>query len=343
MGSHVLCSVHVSSRFDPGICKLRQAAPTDKPPIYKFLLQNSHTKSIIVFGDSQGFRYFAALRKSLVNVGYVCNISKQEKGLSQWQVEYYATGTDIDASWLRGRYRYCYSCMNTQIACELNRTQSSSAHTSSAAAIPHIITVEFLSLITTDTTGILPEGNTCRSKHISHVACHVRTFQEFIFKAYLKDTKPDLVLLFTSFIHDVGHSSVPATAQAFRSLIDLMEASLPTSTKVMLSSTPVSLNNKGGYNHNLQMMRDAMLNILRHKWETGIKLDQHSNSKYISKKPRGIILNNTATGGARFYVNFDLYAMSQPVAKELIISDGIHFKSPWYDLIISNIFRLLCS
>ena len=52
---------------------------------------------------------------------------------------------------------------------------------------------------------------------------------------------PDLVLLFTTFVHDVmdKNNSLETATTSLKSLIDLMENTLPENCKVRLSSTPV--------------------------------------------------------------------------------------------------------
>ena len=61
----------------------------------------------------------------------------------------------------------------------------------------------------------------------------------------------------------------------------------------------------------------------------------------LSKIVEVSLFNNQKYSKVYLYINFDLFAMSQPIASDFINSDGVHFKPIWYSTVVNNIFNIM--
>ena len=186
--------------------------------------------------------------------------------------------------------------------------------------------MEFLSLLSGDLKGILPNKTKC--KDISHVACHVTSLPEFILKAYLKDKRLELILYFTTFGHDIQLNPDTRKATSAKvSVLRMMETYLPQHCQVVVSTTPIYPKLNGKFNPKIQDLRDSIVKSLSNKWNAFAAINGQDNE--------------TSANSVNFFINMDLYLLSQPIVKQILLEDNIHFKPIWYEYILDCLFSML--
>jgi hypothetical protein len=121
--------------------------------------------------------------------GYDCKLVLQEEGKEdgpKHMLHYIATNWGISEKVLTRKERGCKSCRCTLLRCKHKTSQ-------------HSIELEFLGL-SISSNFILPNRKVCLKAN--HTFCAAKTEKELIFKYYLADRKPDVVMISTTSSHD---------------------------------------------------------------------------------------------------------------------------------------------
>ena len=205
------------------MCVLPQIVNATDPAadFYNYVSTNN-IKHIVSFGDSQGRRYFLALRWLIRDAGFACQGIKFEKEGFTFGLEYYVD--DVDPSLLLPVNRSCKSCASNLIKCTHPNGYS--------------VLVEYISMIMNSKSLMMADKSFCM-KNRAHALCDATSQQEFVFKHYFKQDKyPQLMLLFTTFAHDRGRSFW-GIDQGLRHLIEILDRHVPsTSSIIWYSTTP---------------------------------------------------------------------------------------------------------
>lgn len=166
--------------------------------------------------------------------------------------------------------------------------------------------------------GTCKVGNMCESSVTS---------QEFIFKEYLQDHTPDVVLYFAS-SHDFIRYKLQQSRLNFINLFGLMETYLPLNTTLIVMNTMKQLETKlvgpwlkarydnGAMNVNdvIRRQNDVIFEVLE--------------SRLIARE-------------RKWYVYPNLYDSS--TATDHMYKDAVHRTPDWYKYIVGTIMHLLCS
>ena len=170
----------------------------------------------------------------------------------------------------------------------------------------------------------MPNKEVCELHNVSHKACHFETVQEFILNVYLKPRKPDLVLYFTTFLHEsvAWLEDGSNVKQNVLSILIFLQSGLPPSSKVIVSSSPMNIFDKTR-NLKILALRDLLTDFLTQHWEARRNMASCKDDSSLdsSNAPR----KECISAGASFYPNLELYDMSAPIADELISGDGNHY------------------
>ena len=277
-------------------------------------LKKNHIHSVLVLGDSNGMRYFQGLRKMLIETAHVqCTLSKREQdGRHPPSKQYFLSSIkSIPYSALSVSKRNCSSCKNQLYRC------SSSAPNNSHSDLH--IQLEYNSMYSLNDTSLSYNDTT------NQTASSVYTFQEFLFKIYLKDSYPDLVLICLPYNHEKLHGVSQVMAR-LKALVELVQQSRTYNSQVIWLTTT------------------AEVEYMRLKKE------------YVNKRYEGMLatdkiyqLNKATFDVLKPYLSHTRHKMSGFVNlvnmsrhRSFWSIDGIHYKEIWYKHVITNLLSTLC-
>ena len=300
-----------NSTFLPNACRLPFKDFT-KEHLRKCLTRRNITK-LVVLGDSNGLRYFNAMKR-LLEKSMKCRTVKVERGATMPDVNYFTIGTNLKASDIVVHHRDCSGCKSKAVLC---------ADESLKVDIEYI-TMEFFQ--DTEVTTIRNQWQkNCPRQTVQ--GCHQsNTNQEFILSEYFEGNYPDVILLFSS-----SHDKVRYGLNKVRAYIDylklLINMYVPKKTQVFwfskisedLQKKPkiwrnVTFDGKSKTNEQIERLNRELFDVLRPE---------------LMKKD------------GKISTFFDIYDMSLGVPQWSL--DGVHRKSEWYNVVMSNWFQTLCA
>ncbi len=179
------CGRWEGSHFQPSICKFQA-------PEYLRLRQclfNSALVSLVVLGDSQGVRYFEAILELFKSVASHCTRSKVENmkdNANSPGRSYFARGNKTLEEAFQVTERGCRSCISPEWICHFNKRGSQLSVRLENIAMGHVW----------DESLLIKNTSTLKFEY------SFASFQECVFKYYLKISHPGLILFFTPLNHD---------------------------------------------------------------------------------------------------------------------------------------------
>ncbi|KAI0217212.1 hypothetical protein LSAT2_030907 [Lamellibrachia satsuma] len=301
----------VNSTFLPDACHL-PFRDIPKEYLRECLTRRNITK-LVVLGDSNGLRYLNSLKR-LLEKSMKCRTVKVESNLTIPDVNYFTEGTNLMASDIVVHHRDCSGC----------RSKTESCSDGSLKLNIEYITMEFFQ----DT-----EVTTVRNRwqvncpHESPQGCHQsNTNQEFILSEYLVGNYPDVILLFSS-----SHDKSRYEQNKVRAYIDylkmLISMYVPNRTQVFWFSK---------ISENLQKKPKIWINVsFDGKYNTNEQIERLNRELFDVLRPEFTIKDG------KISTFFDIYDMSLGVPEWSL--DGVHLKSQWYDVVLSNWFQTFCA
>ena len=153
------------------------------------------------------------------------------------------------------------------------------------------------------------------------------TLPEYYFRVYLRDSFPDVILLFGNH-HDFRNSRMEINRVDIDKLVGLLKETVPSKVPFIWLTTT-------------EEFEDYRPEIWKNKTYDDGKYDYCQKIQLVNK----LIFNATKSFMVQEHSNFlpflDMQSVSQGVVKELNL-DGVHFKGQWYDVIISYLLQTLC-
>ena len=110
----------LNSSYFPNLCRFPSNG-MNKEHLSECLTRRNVTK-IVVLGDSNGVRYFAATRK-LLEQFLKCRTVKGERGSTMPDVSYFTKGTKLKASDIVVHRRDCSGCLSATMSCRGSTTE----------------------------------------------------------------------------------------------------------------------------------------------------------------------------------------------------------------------------
>ena len=207
-------------RFVPDHCTLKYRI-YPRSELAKCLVK-THTRSMVTFGDSHGSRYSSALvgfmnMTDFRDAGTCVQEGNEEKidGGYTPDKQYYARRNQTWSKYLEIKKRDCHSCLSNQCACHVTSGKKS-----------RDINIEYLSQKAIIDTSI----------KLNNSDWQASTSQEFMFKYFLKDRYPDLLLIFFPFHHCL-RKTIDEAIDQLKLLKHLVDNYVPSSTKVFFLPT----------------------------------------------------------------------------------------------------------
>ena len=169
-----------------------QVPPVTVAPqnLREYLLGRNIT-SIVIFGDSQAYRFSKALAEEVFSsAGFTCTKVKVEPRGKQIWLDYYTNGTEFTTH--AKVQRVCTTCCSTLRMC-LDEKQTK-----------RTVAVEYISLQMALQRSINLSHPECHKNKTIHPLCLNLTQQEYLLKYYLKRQHhpfPQLMLIFSTTAH----------------------------------------------------------------------------------------------------------------------------------------------
>ena len=248
------------AKFSSPFCHVENV--TGKP-LQSHLIRTG-VKRILIVGDSHGVRYFKALSQIVNESGYDCQSILKEQGKQKGNRSmghYICTVWGIPEVALNLKSRGCYSCTSTLLKC-------------SPKAQGRIIELEFLGMVLS--SNFIVPNNTFCLHHTSnyHNLCSAKTEKELMFKHYLQNRKPDVVIISTTASHDFKskknavRNTVPNVIPYYKELKSLLAAIEPQATMWL---TTVSQRHAKGLNKSITDFNKALFELLKKDHTSAVK------------------------------------------------------------------------
>ena len=301
----------LNSSYFPDLCRF-PSNDMNKERMRECLTRRN-VKKIVVLGDSNGLRYFRAIRK-LLEMFLNCSTVKEEKGMTMPDVSYFTKGTKLKAPDIVVHHRDCSGCISIAASCSDNSTK---------------INVEYISMeFYLDTEVTTVRNDWLKNCHPSKEASYCpqsNTNQEFILGEYLEGNYPDVLLLFSG-NHDKARAGTTKIRGDMEYLKMLVKKYVPKQTKVFWFSK-IPENQKQKSKHWRDMTFDE-------KWKTNPFIDRLNHELF------DVLRTEFKEPGGNILPFFDMYNMSYDVLHWTY--DGMHRKAEWYDAVISNWMQTFC-
>ena len=178
--------------------------------------------SIVILGDSNGGRYWYAMHRLLTSNRWKCITLKQEQPTENGlpDPKYFVKEPAIPLGDIHYRSRDCHGCLSSLCQCSFGGAQ---------------LTIEYIALeflIDSEVTTTRKIASRCKGKF--HYYCpHSDTYQEFIFREYLNNKYPDVLLFFTS-MHDINRHTLKHIRVSANFFFNLVENYMPRDSYVII-------------------------------------------------------------------------------------------------------------
>jgi hypothetical protein len=276
---------------------------------------NDNVRSILQFGDSNGRRYAEAFISNLGKRGWKCSKIKQEQPAkaSMPDPKYFVKPPSINHADIRVSQRSCHGCISLLAQCSRAK---------------RTLTYEYLALqffsdneVTTNRThyDIYNSSDQLTSFQNSSST----TQQEFIFREYLADRYPDVVIYFVSshFRHKLDDVQ-PLAASFF----DIIERHLPPTSRVIIAS---SMKRVYGTAHK------HLSKVLYERNFTANDMQLWLNARVYDAA-----LSRLVDPVKRWYAFPSLYDVSNTT--DQMYADHVHRTPVWYQSITRYLLQLIC-
>ena len=328
------------------MCQLKSL---DKAPQALFTyITNRNITRIAVFGDSQGVRYSTALVALFEEAAFKCKLIAQEpQGTSRKDVygSFYTRAWNTWQITTPVKRRCANSCPSTHHTCSHPKG--------------HKVRLEYLSMELTTQTEI-----TLCTSNKTFQGCANMTQEEFIFKRYFQKKYPQLIMFFTTFLHDKFRT----LNNIHRGLVHLLQQissnAPPSSSIIWYSTTPYHVKNAlkksitrmrkiKTLNHfvpneKVRVENDIFSKLLQQQLATGhTQAKSHTRVKGHTKLigPAEVTSHSKVTDLStkpRMYSFFDLYHIQEELMERWSDGDDVCHSQPyWYNIIIGYTATLL--
>ena len=265
-----------------------------------------NVSKIVILGDSNGIRYWNALIGLLRIDGWNCTTVKEEQPTEPGIPDptYFVRKPTIPLEDIRFRTRDCHGCISTLGQCSLGEKQ---------------LEIEYLALefmLDSEVTTMRKISSKCAGL----IYCpHADTYQEFIFREYLADRYPDVLLFFTS-IHDIIRHTLKHIKLSANFFFNLVESYMPPDSYVIIMDG---------------MKRDSTdSRRYENKWTANEMQVLHNNIVYETVYSR---LINPQLHWYAFPTLFD-----NSTTTNHMYADYVHRTPAWYTSVTGYLLQLLC-
>ena len=290
-------------QFQPNVCHfqwpsteaLRQALPRHR---------SSH---LLLMGSSQMKRYTGGVHSVLGQTGFKCKKMKREKQIDRTpDTRYFARGNMTLASMLQVRRHHCSGCTSSLYTCTASGSD---------------INVEYIGMDDIlDSTVRLYDPN--GREH------SVETYQEFIFRMFLKGHYPDILVVSPALNHLKFKYSPAKFAMDLDFFIGLMRLHLPQTTRVLW--IPGSAENE---NAKRRVKNERYWNMRVEGMLASERIDLFNHILYAN------IEKELMNASSNIFGFLDLFQASMD--RESWYTDGTHLQKAWYKTMAAYILELL--
>jgi hypothetical protein len=205
--------------YHPKSCRLKY--PRIPKSFMEQCLAKANLSSVSTLGDSTVSRYFKALTQAS---GRNCKVVRRENLSSSKFLpdkEYFTSEIDVSVrDFVKVQYRFCGGCAGSEVLC-------SDDGTTSAVRFEHIAQT----MILDDTIHLsFPDAH---NPHIRLDKIWSITSQEFIFRYFMKDRYPQILLIFLPFVHAKHNLKLDRVAMEIQYFKSLVEYYVPNTTKLI--------------------------------------------------------------------------------------------------------------
>ena len=269
--------------------------------------------SIVMLGDSNGGHYFRAAIRWLTNVNWKCAIIRGEVPSKPYLPDprYFVRKPLINLQDIRYHRRDCHGC---------------SSMTSHCTKLGRNLTIELIAL------EFLLDSEVTTFRSVSNGSCKLgrlceysTTYQEFIFKEYLKGRYPDVIVYFAS-VHDMIRFNLLRIRMNFDFFFNLMDYYAPSNITVVAA--------------NLMKINVGLLSpVLRKaRYEDGLGCNEviWQQNQIMFDILRERLINTSKN----WYLFPSLYDGSSTT--DHLYRDGVHRNVSWYDYVSRGLLYLFC-
>ena len=301
--------------FHPDICQFQYL----HPPIdyMKKCLIKKKIRKIVTTGDSNGKHYHAALidiLSKVMNLGCV-NDKVENDGEDQFAMDVkYFMGNMTDSANLKVNVtlekRMCRSCGGSMTKCHFNNERSNESLIIEHIPLPHFQEISMK---------MLEEVNKLDKRTIY--------FPEFIFKHYMKDNYPDLLIIFAPFNHEKRRSSQGTVTRHTQYLLGILDKYLPSTTELYFIPTFHEFEPRKVWQNRQKKYEGLLANDM---------ID--SLNAMLFKSINDKLLQTSSN----YHSFWDMGRVSDEKLADWMW-DGMHMLPVWYKNTISQILQIVCA
>ena len=206
------------SSYQPEVCRFTYKDFPAKQ--LRDCLGRMNVKKMTILGDSNGLRYFQATKMRIEKI-MKCRVVKAERFSTLPDVNFFTSGTNLNATDIVVHPRDCEGCKSSLVYCtDGNMT----------VQVEYVVMEFFLD---TEVTTVRNQWlKNCRTDKVTQRCNQSNTYQEFIFGEYLKSNYPDVILLFSS-NHDKARAGLTKVRSDIAYLKMIINTYVPERTKVV--------------------------------------------------------------------------------------------------------------
>ena len=271
-------------------------------------------KHIVILGDSNGSRYFDGFMELFAAMAMRCKTVRGEHYKDNTpETEYFSRGDKYLEAMMVTHRRGCRTCGSTVMAC--------------TGRNGHQVLLEYIALYSLRDGSIsLNASMTSQKGPQDHPFPHAKSFPEFLFRVYFKETCPDLLFIFTPFNHDIMSGNVTVVRQSLTDFLSLLsETCQSRSATYWLTAATESTKNKP----------DIWKNRLYEGMTSNEKLQLLNYVLYTTLESKLLDKSSNTFG---FFNHFEI---TRP--KPQLNYDGVHLLHSWYTFITSALTFTFCA
>lgn len=294
--------------FQPSICRF-STKPLESKFITKCLAERNITK-IITMGDSNGKYTYKGLTSVLsVGVDKCKKITEEEsaRGVFWPELSYYLgtrkynRTTDIVAV-----PRICGSCRAELHKCSYEAEKSYAPNKTRTLTLEHLAMNEVF-------------GHNMRVIRTIEDIQPTNNSQDIIFKYYLKDNYPDVLILMMPCIHEIlahnleGGKSGARLKGFLQQFLDLLKKTVPKSTQIFWVPSH--------YFYHPNLVKTRLCNEILFE----------------------VLQDEIASPDSNMHATLDLFELGCSMTRLRKQNDGIHMVATWYATVASHLLEQLCN
>ena len=174
-------------------------------------------------------------------------------------------------------------------------------------------------------SSILPNPKYCEKNRDNDPLCSVKTQQEFLLKIYLKNRFPDLMLIFTTFVHD-REQSLNEIKIALLHLYDLLKETASSTSKVIFFPTAPMVLSK--------IPEEEVAASFVNGIDGNRKINASNHILFET------LLEQISSDRDNMYGFLDLYAMATGIQQAWSL-DHVHFNEHYYKTTMAYLMQIL--